>query len=90
MPPDAAPALPPFEELYARHRARALAIARRILRDPTEAEDLVQEVFSRLWNGDLPFDGRASCATRNSFRPATQKEASSIPPPETAALDQGQ
>ena len=59
----AAPALPPFEELYARHRARALAIARRILRDPAEAEDLVQEVFSRLWNGELPFQGRASCGT---------------------------
>ncbi|MBM4378191.1 MAG: sigma-70 family RNA polymerase sigma factor [Deltaproteobacteria bacterium] len=63
MHPNAAPALPPFEELYARHRARALAIARRILRDPAEAEDLVQEVFSRLWNGELPFDGRASCGT---------------------------
>jgi len=63
VPANAAPALPPFEELYARHRARALAIARRILGDPAEAEDLVQEVFSRLWNGELPFQGRASCGT---------------------------
>ncbi|MEN9797635.1 MAG: hypothetical protein RL653_1331 [Pseudomonadota bacterium] len=63
MPPHATAALPPVEELYRAHRARALAIARRILKDPAEAEDLVQEVFSRLWNGELPFHGRSSCAT---------------------------
>ena len=56
-------AVPPVEELYRAHRSRALAIARRILRDPAEAEDLVQEVFSRMWNGELPFHGRSSCAT---------------------------
>ena len=53
----------PIGELYARHRQRALRIARRVLRDPHEAEDVVQEVFARLCAGPDRFDGRAAWTT---------------------------
>ncbi len=56
-------ALPPMTELYAQHRRRALAIARRILRDADEAEDVVQEVFTRLFSQNVRFDGKAAYTT---------------------------
>lgn len=56
-------ALPPMTELYRQHRRRALAIARRILRDADEAEDVVQEVFSRLFSKEVRFDGKAAYTT---------------------------
>lgn len=56
-------ALPPMNELYRQHRQRALAIARRILRDSDEAEDVVQEVFTRLFSQNVRFDGKAQCTT---------------------------
>lgn len=56
-------ALPPMTELYAQHRRRALAIARRILRDSDEAEDVVQEVFTRLFSQNVRFDGKAAYTT---------------------------
>ncbi len=56
-------ALPPIDELYREHRRRALAIARRILRDADEAEDVVQEVFAKLYSQNVRFDGKAACTT---------------------------
>jgi len=56
-------ALPPMTELYRQHRARALSIARRILRDADEAEDVVQEVFTRLFSQNVRFDGKAAYTT---------------------------
>ena len=56
-------ALPPISELYRLHRRRALAIARRILRDSDEAEDVVQEVFARLYSQNVRLDGKAACTT---------------------------
>ena len=52
-----------LSELYAQHRARALSIARRILRDPDEAEDVVQEVFIRLCFSPVRFDGKSAYST---------------------------
>ncbi len=60
---DASAALPPIDDLYAQHRKRALAIARRILQDADEAEDVVQEVFIRLFSQNVRFDGKAACST---------------------------
>ncbi len=50
-------------ELYRRHRSRALRIARRILKDPEDAEDVVQDVFIRLWRAPVRFDGKAAYTT---------------------------
>ncbi len=53
----------PLQSLYASHRARALSVARRILRDRADAEDVVQEVFSRLCAGAADFRGEAAYST---------------------------
>jgi RNA polymerase sigma-70 factor (ECF subfamily) len=59
----AAAELPPISHLYRQHRARALAIARRILGDADEAEDVVQDVFSRLCLRPVRFDGKSAYST---------------------------
>lgn len=59
----AAAELPSLSHLYRQHRQRALAIARRILGDGDEAEDVVQEVFSKLCLAGSRFDGRAAYST---------------------------
>ncbi len=45
-----------FSEVYGRHQAYVRAIARRHLRDPSEADDLVQEVFLQAWRQFDRFD----------------------------------
>jgi RNA polymerase sigma-70 factor, ECF subfamily len=44
--------------LYDEQAPRALAVARRILRNAEEAEDVVQETFLELWRRASQFDGR--------------------------------
>jgi RNA polymerase sigma-70 factor, ECF subfamily len=44
--------------LYEEHAPRAMAIAIRVLRDQTEAEDVVQETFLELWRRAAQFDTR--------------------------------
>ena len=39
-----------FEELYDRHARRCFGLALRIVAEPSLAEDLVQEVFTKLWS----------------------------------------
>jgi RNA polymerase sigma-70 factor (ECF subfamily) len=50
-------------EVYRRHGGAVYGLARRVLSNPTEAEDVTQEVFLRLWNQPDRFD-----ATRGSLR----------------------
>ncbi len=45
-----------FAEIYRRHGRSVYGLARRILGDATEAEDLTQEVFLRLWQNPAGFD----------------------------------
>ncbi|WP_426750718.1 RNA polymerase sigma factor [Myxococcus sp. Y35] len=56
-------ALPPLSELYTEHRPRALAIARRIVGDAADAEDVVQDVFARLARRAPGYGGRAAWST---------------------------
>lgn len=50
-------------EAYRRHAGSAFALARRLLNDRSLAEEVLQEVFLRLWNNPERFD-----AQRGSLR----------------------
>lgn len=43
-------------EAYRRHAGAVFGLARRLLNDAARAEEVVQEVFVRLWNEPLRFD----------------------------------
>jgi RNA polymerase sigma-70 factor (ECF subfamily) len=43
-------------EVYRRHGGAVYGLARRVLSNPTEAEDVTQDVFLRLWNQPDRFD----------------------------------
>ena len=43
-------------EVYRRHGGAAYALARRLLNDKELAEEILQEVFLRLWNTPERFD----------------------------------
>ncbi len=43
-------------ETYRRHAGAVFGLARRVLNDATVAEEVVQEVFLRLWNSPDKFD----------------------------------
>lgn len=44
-------------EVYRRHGGPVLGLAKRLLRDPNLAEEIVQEVVLKLWNNPEKFDG---------------------------------
>lgn len=46
-----------FEQLYARHHRRIYGLAFRLTGRPSEAEELVQEVFVRAWDHRAGFRG---------------------------------
>ena len=50
-------------EVYRRHGGAVFGLARRVLNNATEAEDVTQEIFLRLWNEPNRFD-----ANRGSLR----------------------
>jgi len=45
-----------FEVLYNRHAGQALAFARRMIAEPSAAEELVQEAFWRVWQRSGTFN----------------------------------
>lgn len=45
-----------FTELYDRHAARALRVARALCSDPSRAEDAVREGFKAIWDGRERFE----------------------------------
>ncbi len=47
-----------LEEAYKRHSASVFGVARRVLRDRALAEEIMQEVFLRLWRSPERFDAQ--------------------------------
>jgi RNA polymerase sigma-70 factor, ECF subfamily len=52
-----------FEELLAEARPRALVVAMKVLHDPDDAEDAVQEAFLKAWRNLARFEGRSAFGT---------------------------
>jgi RNA polymerase sigma-70 factor (ECF subfamily) len=52
-----------FEVLLAEVRPRALVVANKVLRNPDDAEDAVQEAFLKAWRNLHRFEGRSSFST---------------------------
>ncbi len=52
-----------FEELYHRHFRRVYALCLRMMGNPTEAEDMTQEVFLQLFNKIGMFRGESAFTT---------------------------
>lgn len=50
-----------FETLYARHRERIFRHLQHMLHQADTAEDLLQEVFLRVWTRAEQWDGRGTC-----------------------------
>ncbi len=62
-----------FAALMQRHLSAVLATARRIVRDESEAEDIAQEAFLRLWNSAQTLE-----AGRFGMRPWLRRVASNL------------
>ena len=52
-----------FEEIYSRHHRRVYSVCLRMLQNPTEAEDLTQEVFIQLYRKIGSFRGDSAFTT---------------------------
>jgi RNA polymerase sigma-70 factor (ECF subfamily) len=52
-----------FERLYDSFGARVFGLARRIVRDPSQAEEVSQEVFLEIWRRASRFDASKGSAT---------------------------
>ncbi len=52
-----------FETLLAETRPRAMAVALKVLRNPDDAEDAVQDAFVKIWRSLARFEGRSSFTT---------------------------
>lgn len=50
-------------ELYDRHAGMLLGLARKVVKDPADAEEVVQETFLHLWNRASSYDPARSSVT---------------------------
>lgn len=83
-------------ELYDRHAARLLGLARRILGGGGEAEEVVQEVFLFAWRGAESYDARRGAvltwllvATRSRSIDRLRSQRSSSRPPTQPLAEAG-
>ena len=79
---------PTFAREFRRHERRVHAAALRILGDPARAQDVVQDVFLRLWRRPQAFDAtrgelgaylRLMARSRALDRPASGLQAEVVP-----------
>ena len=52
-----------FERLLERYKEKVFHLALSMMRNPTVAEDMVQEIFVRIWKGLAGYNGQASLST---------------------------
>lgn len=52
-----------FDEIFSEHRAAVYALALRFLGSPEDAEDVTQEVFTKVWRGLGSFNRNSSVRT---------------------------
>lgn len=52
-----------FTKLFQRHHGRVYAMCTRLLRDPAEVEDAVQQAFLEAWRSLYRFEGRSRFST---------------------------
>jgi len=92
-----------FRALVERHQARAHALALRILRSPSDAEEVAQDAFVRVWTALPGFRGESTFATwlhrivaRRAFdrvqvlrnRHARERPDEGLPEPAAPAADE--
>jgi DNA-directed RNA polymerase specialized sigma24 family protein len=82
-----------FNQLVLKYRNRVMGIATRMVGDRTEAEDLAQDVFVRVFHGLEDFQGEAlfstwlyrivanSCLTKGRSDPSGQGSTRALRPP---------
>jgi len=83
-----------FEQLVPAYRRRVFGLAYSVLRDRGAAEDVVQEVFVKLWQALPRYDGRAQLSTwiyaitRNAAISAMRKQRRSVSMSDPAVFEQ--
>lgn len=86
-----------FEPLMRRHNQRLYRLARSIVGEASEAEDVVQETYVRAWTNLASWEGRATLSTwlcriavhEALARLRTRRRFAALPYPEEVVMDAG-